>query len=136
MYTGLYADSSVDRLKYDMSTYLIDKGNIWEGTASELHHAFKSEYKPARPEDLAKAVRAMAKHSSSLRFEDLKRTRDGRSFRLTLGIADIADIAVIPVTPVAPPPPREDLEAEHQRGEHDEPCPCDECNPYLRGEPR
>jgi len=23
---------------------------------------------------------------------------------------------------------------ECQRGEHDEPCPCDECNPYLEGE--
>jgi hypothetical protein len=46
----------------------------------------------------------------------------------TLKNADIADIAVTPS--------REDLEAEHQRGEHDEPCPCDECNPYLRGEPR
>jgi hypothetical protein len=24
----------------------------------------------------------------------------------------------------------------YPRGEHDEPCPCDSCNPYLRGEPR
>jgi len=103
VYTGLYADSSVDRLKYDMSTYLIDNGNIWEGTASKLHHAFKSEYKPARPGDLAKAVRAMAKQSSSLRFEDLKRTSDSRTFRLTLENAVIADIADTP-SPDTPKP--------------------------------
>jgi hypothetical protein len=153
VYTGLYADSSVDRLKYDMSTYLIDNGNIWEGTASDLHTALKSEYKPARPEDLAKAVRAMAKQSSSLRFEELKRTSDSRSFRLTLENAVIADIAVIDDTPTAPvtpspdtlenaviadiavtPPPTSANHAACQRGEHDKPCPCDECNPYLKGD--
>jgi len=28
------------------------------------------------------------------------------------------------------------IPTDYPRGEHDEPCPCDSCNPYLRGEPR
>ncbi len=96
VYTGLYADSTVDNLAADIRSFLIDKENIWEGTASELYSAFESEYKPARPEDLAKSVRAIAKRSPLLRFENLKRTETRRAFRLTLENAVIADIAVMP----------------------------------------
>jgi hypothetical protein len=94
VYTGLYADSSVDNLAADIRSFLIDKEYIWEGTASALHSALDSEYKPARPEDLAKTVRAIAKRSPLLRFENLKRTQTRRAFRLTLENAVIADIAV------------------------------------------
>jgi hypothetical protein len=96
VYTGLYAVSTVDNLAADIRSFLVDKEYIWEGTASELHSAFKSEYKPARPEDLAKSVRAIAKRSPLLRFENLKRTETRRAFRLTLENAVIADIAVMP----------------------------------------
>ncbi len=96
VYTGLYADSTVDNLAADIRSFLIDKENLWEGTASELQSAFESEYKPARPEDLAKSVRAIAKRSPLLRFENLKRTETRRAFRLTLENAVIADIAVRP----------------------------------------
>jgi len=42
---------------------------------------------------------------------------------------DILENAVIADTP----PPRGDR-ASCERDPHDEPCPCDECNPYPRGE--
>jgi hypothetical protein len=99
VYTGLYADSTVDRLGGDIRSFLIDKENIWEGTASELHSSFESEYKPARPEDLAKSLRAIARRTPLLHFEDLKRTGTRRAFRLTLENAVIADIAVTPSSP-------------------------------------
>jgi len=96
VYTGLYADSTVDNLAADIRSFLIDKEYIWEGTASELHSALNSEYKPARPEDLAKSVRAIVKRSPLLRFENLKRTETRRAFRLTLENAVIAVSAVMP----------------------------------------
>jgi hypothetical protein len=96
VYTGLYGDSTANRLEGDLREFLISIGNVWEGIASELHWDLVSEYKPERPEDLAKAVRGIAKRSSVLKLEDLQRTRDRRPFRLTLENAVIADIAVMP----------------------------------------
>jgi hypothetical protein len=96
VYTGLYGDSPSDRLAADLREFLIFEGGTWEGIASELHDALISEHKPERPEDLAKAVRAIAKRSPLLQLEDLKRTQDRRPFRLTLRNAVIADIAVMP----------------------------------------
>lgn len=95
VYTGLYGDSPSDRLAADLRDFLITAGGSWEGIASELHDALVSDYKPERPEDLAKAIRAIAKRSPLLDLEDLKRTQDRRPFRLTLKSADIADIAVM-----------------------------------------
>ena len=96
VYTGLYGDSPSDRLAADLRDFLISEGGSWEGIASELHKALVSDYKPERPEDLAKAVRGIAKRSPVLQLEDLKRTQDRRPFRLTLKNAVIADIAVMP----------------------------------------
>lgn len=95
VYTGLYGDSPSDRLAADLRDFLITAGGSWEGIASELHDALVSDYKPERPEDLAKAIRAIAKRSPLLDLEDLKRTQDRRPFRLTLKSAVIADIAVM-----------------------------------------
>jgi hypothetical protein len=94
VYTGLYGDSPSDRLAADLRDFLIDQGGAWEGIASELHRDLVSEHKPERPEDLAKAVRGIAKRSPALELEDLKRTQARRPFRLTLRNAVIADIAV------------------------------------------
>jgi len=55
-----------------------------------------SEYKPDRPEDLSKAVRAICKRTPALTFEELKRTKKARPFRLTLENAVTADTAVTP----------------------------------------
>src|SRR5215218_2256519 len=96
VYTGLYGDSPSDRLAADLREFLISQGGVWEGIASELHEALVSEHKPERPEDLAKAVRSIAKRSPLLKLEDLKRTQDRRPFRLTLRNAVIADSAVMP----------------------------------------
>jgi hypothetical protein len=95
VYTGLYGDSPADRLAADLRDFLISQGGTWEGIASELHEALVSEHKPERPEDLAKAVRGIAKRSPLLKLEDLKRTQDRRPFRLTLRNAVIADSAVM-----------------------------------------
>jgi hypothetical protein len=96
VYTGLYGDSPSDRLAADLRDFLIAEGGFWEGIASELHADLPSDHKPGRPEDLAKAIRGIAKRSPLLQLEDLKRTQDRRPFRLTLRNAVIADIAVSP----------------------------------------
>lgn len=95
VYTGLYGDSPADRLAADLRDFLIAQGGSWEGIASELHETLISEHKPERPEDLAKAVRGIAKRSPLLQLEDLKRTQDRRPFRLTLRNAVIAVSAVM-----------------------------------------
>jgi hypothetical protein len=114
VYTGLYGDSPADRLAADLREFLIFEGGTWEGIASELHAALASEHKPERPEDLAKAVRAIAKRSPLLQLEDLKRTQERRPFRLTLGNAVIADSAVMP-------------EADKPKCDHGPNGFCDEC---------
>jgi putative DNA primase/helicase len=96
VYTGLYGDSPSDRLAADLREFLIARGGFWEGIASELHRDLASEHKPARPEDLAKAVRGTVKRSPLLKLEYLKRTQDRRPFRLTLRNAVIAVSAVMP----------------------------------------
>nr|MDP9458476.1 YfjI family protein [Actinomycetota bacterium] len=94
VFTGLYGDSPSDRLAADLREFLTQKGGQWEGIASELFDAFDSDHKPERPEDLSRAVRGIAKRSPLLVFEDLKRTKTRRPFRLTLKNAVIADTAV------------------------------------------
>jgi hypothetical protein len=96
VYTGLYGDSPSDRLAADLRDFLIARGGVWEGIASELHRDLAGEHKPERPEDLAKAVRGIVKRSPLLKLEYLKRTQDRRPLRLTLRNAVIADIAVMP----------------------------------------
>jgi hypothetical protein len=96
VYTGLYGDSPSDRLAADLRDFLVSEGGSWEGIASELHEELISDHKPERPEDLAKAVRGIAKRSPLLKLENLKRTQDRRPFRLTLRNAVIADSAVMP----------------------------------------
>jgi hypothetical protein len=96
VYTGLYGDSPSDRLAADLRDFLIDQGGSWEGIASDLDGALVSEYKPDRPEDLSKAVRAICKRTPALTFEELKRTKKARPFRLTLENAVTADTAVTP----------------------------------------
>jgi hypothetical protein len=84
VYTGLYGENPSDRLAADLRDFLASHSGSWEGTATELHKALKSHYKPKRAEDLAKAVRSIAKRSAGLHVEDLPRTEDRRAFRLTL----------------------------------------------------
>ena len=107
VYTGLYGDSPSDRLAADLRDFLISQGGVWEGIASDLHDALVSDYKPERPEDLSKAVRAICKRTPALTFEELKRTKKARRFRLTL------ENAVTAVTAVTPPP--EDSEEDAHR---------------------
>ena len=94
VYTGLYGDNSADALGRDFRDFLVSHGGKWEGIASELFEAFESEHKPARPEDLSKAIRGIAKRSPLLELIDLPRTAKARPFRLTLKNAVIADTAV------------------------------------------
>jgi len=109
VYTGLYGDSPADRLAADLREFLVSQGGSWEGIASELHEALISEHKPKRPEDLAKAVRGIAKRSPLLKLENLKRTQDRRPFRLTLRNAVIADTAVTSSEPSAQEARRESV---------------------------
>ncbi len=96
VYTGLYGDSPSDRLAADLRDFLISEGGSWEGIASELHDALISDHKLERPEDLSKAVRAICKRTPTLTFEELKRTKTARPFRLTLENAVTAVTAVTP----------------------------------------
>jgi hypothetical protein len=104
VYVGLYGDSPSDRLEGDLKDFLESKNGGWEGIASELHEALVSQYKPERPEDLAKVVRAICRRPSRLNLEALQRTGSRRPFRLTLENAVIADIAVTPSSEEEPPP--------------------------------
>jgi len=106
VYTGLYGDSPSDRLAADLREFLISQGGSWEGMASELYDVLISDHKPARPEDLSKAARAICKRTPTLTFEELKRTKAARPFRLTL------ENAVTAVTAVTPSP---DEESEARR---------------------
>jgi hypothetical protein len=109
VYTGLYGDSPSDRLAADLRDFLIDQGGSWEGIASELHEALISEHKPERPEDLSKAVRAICKRTPALTFEELKRTKTARPFRL------ISENAVTAVTAVTPSPEGSEEDARRKR---------------------
>ena len=101
VYTGLYGDSPSDRLAADLREFLISQGGSWEGMASELYDVLISDHKPDRPEDLSKAARAICKRTPTLTFEELKRTKAARPFRLTL------ENAVTAVTAVTPSPGEE-----------------------------
>jgi hypothetical protein len=93
VYTGLYGDNASDKLAADLRDFLISVGGTWNGTATDLHGALASDYKPERPEDLSKAVRALCKRTPALTFEELQRTKKARPFRLTLENAVTADTA-------------------------------------------
>ncbi len=91
VFAHLYGQSPTDRLTADLIEFLESVGGQWEGVAEALHGDLDSEFKPERPEDLSKAVRAIAKRTPTLTFETLKRVKDRRPFRLTLGIHDPTD---------------------------------------------
>jgi hypothetical protein len=109
VFTGLYGDSPSDRLAADLREFLIDQSGSWEGIASELHEALISDHKPARPEDLSKAVRGICKRTPALSFEELKRTKTARPFRLTL------ENAVTAVTAVTQSPEDSEEDTHHER---------------------
>jgi hypothetical protein len=92
-YASLAGGQSRERLAADLQAFLVDSGGVWEGSASELHAAFFVDYKPERPEDLAKLVRGVARRVSWLKVEDLPRVASRRPFRLTLLVAGIAGTA-------------------------------------------
>jgi putative DNA primase/helicase len=90
VYTGLYGASASDKLAADVGTFVVNQGGSWEGSASELFDALESEYKPERPEDLSKLVRAIVKRSPLLQFEDRGRKDNLRIFRMFLRNAGLA----------------------------------------------
>ncbi len=93
VYVGLYGSSPAERLEGDLKDFLVSCGGTWEGTAPDLYGALDSDYKPERPEDLAKVVRAISKRSPLLRLEILPRKDNRRPFRLTLENAGSAGSA-------------------------------------------
>ncbi len=93
VYVGLYGSSPAERLESDLKDFLVSCGGTWEGTAPDLYGALDSDYKPERPEDLAKVVRAISKRSPLLRLEILPRKDNRRPFRLTLENAGSAGSA-------------------------------------------
>ncbi len=93
VYVGLYGSSPAERLEGDLKDFLVSCEGTWEGTAPDLYGALDSEYKPERPEDLAKAVRSISKRSPLLHLEILPRKDNRRPFRLTLENAGSAGSA-------------------------------------------
>jgi hypothetical protein len=83
VYTDLYGDSMTDRLIGDITHCLLSLSGVWEGTATEFYEVLDSDHKPQRPDDLVKVIKAIAKRSPLLMYED-KRTATRRAFRLTL----------------------------------------------------
>ena len=70
VYVGLYGDDPLDRLAEDLEKLLKECGDSWRGQPSELHARLKSQYKPARADELSKAVRQIADRTPTLTFED------------------------------------------------------------------
>ncbi len=93
VYVGLYGASPAEHLEGDLRDLLVSLGGTWEGSAQGLYDVLESDYKPERPEDLAKIVRAMSKRSPLLHLEILPRKDNRRPFRLTLENAGSAGSA-------------------------------------------
>jgi len=70
VYVGLYGDDPLDKLAADLQKFLDEHCGSWRGQPAELHTQFKSPHKPARPEELSKAVRQIADRAPTLTFDD------------------------------------------------------------------
>lgn len=58
------------RLVEDVSRFVAVEGGSWSGTATELHERLVSDFKPDRPDELSKFVKAGAEEEPGLRCED------------------------------------------------------------------
>jgi len=58
------------RLVEDMSRFVTGEGGSWSGTATELHERLVSDFKPNRPDELSKFVKAGAEEEPGLLCED------------------------------------------------------------------
>lgn len=104
-----------DRLAVDIFNFLVTLNHTsWEGTATELEKAFHSEHKPKRPEDLAKAVLAITRRTTWLRFEKLRRVDNKRPFRLTLTLENAGSAGSAGHGDELPPDPPSDERATAQ----------------------
>jgi len=87
VYGGLYGESPSDLLAVDIAAFLVTSkpSRMWEGTATELYEQLPSDHKGERPEDLARAVRKIARLFDWLEFESFgKRVNNKRPFRLRM----------------------------------------------------
>ena len=90
-YVGLYGENTDDRLAEDVARFLKGRGGEWDGQPAEFHSQLKSDYKPERPDELSKKLKAIASRTPGLHYKaDDRRVKElgnkRRFIRLTLEI--------------------------------------------------
>jgi hypothetical protein len=87
VYVGLYGENRDDRLAADVANFLKERGGHFKDEPTELHKQLKSDYKPARPDELSKRLRTIADRTPTLDFDtgNFKKADQSRRFvELTL----------------------------------------------------
>ena len=89
VHVGLYGEHPDDQLAEDTANFLRRHGGSWEGQPAELHKQLESDFKPPRPDELSKRLKAIAERTPGLSYDnfdkwvsELKNKR--RFLRLTL----------------------------------------------------
>ena len=81
VYVGLYGENPDDRLAEDVTKFLQEIGGRFKDEPSELHKHLRSEFKPPRPDELTKKVKAIASRTPNLEFGSGNFKKEGQSRR-------------------------------------------------------
>jgi putative DNA primase/helicase len=81
VYVGLYGENPDDRLAEDLTKLLGELGGRFKDEPAELHRQLKSEFKPSRPDELTKKVKAIASRSPNLEIGIGNFKKDAQSRR-------------------------------------------------------
>lgn len=100
VHARLYGEDRDERLIEDLSRFLVDKGGVFKGTATELHLQLRSAFKPKRPDDLTKKIQKYAGTHDSLECElgtewDSERKNTFRFVRVALKIGVMGVMGVM-----------------------------------------
>ena len=80
VFGALYGFDEKKRLLEDVSAFVAECGNLWTGTATELHQQFRSPHKPERPEELSKFIKEAADDEEGFTYSaDIDRFKDKES---------------------------------------------------------
>ncbi len=64
----LYGFDEKKRLLEDVSAFVAEHGDVWTGTATELHQQFRSPHKPERKEELSKFIKEAAQDEEAFTY--------------------------------------------------------------------
>jgi len=81
VYVGLYGENPDDRLAEDVTRFLANQGGHFKDEPAELHKRLKSDFKPPRPDELTKKLKAIANLTPNLDLDAGNFKKDGQSRR-------------------------------------------------------